>query len=69
MREDKTTTHGVFAYRQHADGSIVAICLKCHANAASANTFSKLALLETQHRCAKGGALKSLNREEQLSQS
>jgi hypothetical protein len=57
MREDKTTTHGVFAYLQHADGSIVAICLKCHANAATANTLSKLALLETQHRCDKGGAV------------
>src|ERR1035437_8213142 len=62
MSADNAVTKGVFAYRQHSDGSIAAICLRCYANAATANTLSKLASLEAQHRCAKANGAKLLNR-------
>jgi hypothetical protein len=57
MNENSATTKGIFAYRQHSDGTIAAICLRCYANAATANTLSRLALLEGHHRCgdASGG--------------
>jgi hypothetical protein len=62
MSADNAVTKGVFAYHQHSDGSISAICLRCYANAATANTLSELASLETQHRCAKANGVKLLNR-------
>ena len=62
MRADNAITKGVFAYRQHSDGSIAAICLHCYANAATANTLSELASREAQHHCDKASGLKLLNR-------
>jgi hypothetical protein len=62
MSADNAVTKGVFAYHQHSDGSIAAICLRCYANAATANTLSELASLEVQHRCAKANGVNLLNR-------
>jgi hypothetical protein len=62
MRADNAVTTGIFAYRQHSDGSITAICLHCYTNAATANTLSELASLEAQHRCDKASGVKCLNR-------
>jgi hypothetical protein len=62
MSADNAATKGIFAYRQHSDGSIAAICLRCYANAAIANTLSELALLEAHHRCEKASGVKLLNR-------
>ena len=62
MSAEIAVTTGIFAYCQHSDGSIVAICLRCYANAATANTLSELASLEAQHRCDKASGVKLLNR-------
>jgi hypothetical protein len=62
MSEDNAVPTGIFAYRQHSDGSIAAICLHCYANAATANTLSELASLQTKHRCDKASRVKCLNR-------
>jgi hypothetical protein len=64
MSADNAATKGIFAYRQHSDGSIAAICLRCYANAATANTLSELALLEAHHRCEKASGVKLVNRAE-----
>ncbi len=62
MRAENAVATGIFAYRQHPDGSIAAICLRCYANAATANTLSELASREAQHHCDKASGVKLPNR-------
>jgi hypothetical protein len=59
MGTDTQVRKAAFAYQQHADGNISAICLQCYAVAATARTLSNLASLESAHCCRKESVKKA----------